>query len=67
MTEVTHPVAYSIADAARAVGVSPSLIRRAIHSGGGAGELLPLRASLVGRSYRVLHEDLVAWVEGQRV
>lgn len=63
-------LAYSIAEAAAAVGVSPDTIKRAIHAEKGA---LPARRSGVNDKgeptgkYLILHDDLVAWLDGLAV
>jgi excisionase family DNA binding protein len=63
---VSERVAYKLIEAAQAVGVSPKLIRQAIHSTGGPGQVPHLEASMVGRSYLILRSDLEAWVKEQR-
>lgn len=64
---MSERVAYKIIEAAQAAGVSPKLIRQAIHSTGGPGCVPHLRASLVGRSYVILREDLEEWLRGQEI
>jgi len=64
---MSERVAYKIIEAAQVAGVSPKLIRQAIHSAGGPGCVPHLRASLVGRSYVILREDLEEWLRGQEI
>jgi len=67
---VTERVAFTVREAAAAVGVDPRVLYQAIH----ARELMardrtlvlvPIRAYKVGRAWRILRDDLVAWVRGQ--
>ena len=64
---MSERVAHKIIEAAQVAGVSPKLIRQAIHSAGGPGCVPHLRASLVGRSYVILREDLEEWLRGQEI
>ena len=64
---MSERVANKIIEAAQVAGVSPKLIRQAIHSAGGPGCVPHLRASLVGRSYVILREDLEEWLRGQEI
>jgi transposase len=60
-------LAYSIAEAAAAIGVSADTIKKAIHS-----TSHPLAAKRTGKNdkgeptgkYLILHDDLVAWLDG---
>lgn len=54
---VSKPIARGIKEAAEAVGVSPSFIRKAIEAG-------DLRRSRVGRRVLIKEEDLIAWLDG---
>lgn len=62
-------IAYTVAEAAEMVGLSPATIKRAIRA-----EKNPLPAKRSGEDakgipagrYLILHDDLVSWVEGLR-
>lgn len=62
----TPPIAYNVAGAARAVGLSPAAIRKAIHT----GQLRAKSTSVDERGaprgvYLIRHADLEAWVEAK--
>lgn len=63
---MSERIAYKLLEAAQVAGVSPKLIRQAIHSAGGPGCVPHLRASLVGRSYLILKTDLKEWLRGKK-
>ena len=54
-----RPLAYSVPKAAEAAGVSRAHLYRAMHIGG-------LASVKTGSRRVVLHDDLVAWLHGQR-
>ncbi|MDU7427957.1 MAG: helix-turn-helix domain-containing protein [Actinomyces urogenitalis] len=55
--------AMPVKDAAAYAGVSEQLIRQAIHSSEGNGEITHLRARKAGSRYLVTRRDLDAWLE----
>lgn len=53
----------SLKEASRYAGVSEDVLKRAIHSVAGTGDLPPLRARMVGNRYLVLAHELDAWLD----
>lgn len=67
---MTERIAYTLREAAEAINVDPKILRRAIHARELMAKdstlvLVPIDAFKVGRSWRILRDDLVAWVRGQ--
>jgi len=59
---MTARIAYKLPDAAEQVSVSVSYLRLAIHATGKEKDgPPPLKAKKVGKEYRVMHAELVAW------
>lgn len=56
MTARTAQLAYSLEEAAEAMSLSVSYLRRAVRSG-------QLRAKRIGQKYRISDDDLRAWFE----
>jgi excisionase family DNA binding protein len=54
-----RPLAYSVPEAADIAGVSRAHLYRAMHAGG-------LPSVKTGSRRVILHDDLVAWLHGQR-
>jgi excisionase family DNA binding protein len=54
-----RPLAYSVPDAAGVAGVSRAHLYRAMHAG-------DLPSVETGSRRVILHDDLVAWLHGQR-